>query len=144
MEETPTKPKKSKSETRKKGKIIGVRVDPVELAEIQAKAESAGLTVASFIRINTLENVITETRTAPSLDRILLSQLLGQLGKIGSNINQIARRMNEGGSVGADRVTAACDEFSVLRDELIKAIRGLDDNQGKIKRAGGTGGAVSS
>lgn len=132
METAEVKRKKTKSEVRKKGKIIAVRVAEVEFAEIQTKAENAGLTVASFIRETVLKKAVTESRAVPSLEKVILSQLLGQLGKVGSNINQIARRLNEGGSVGAERITAACDEFSTLRDELIKAIRGTDDNKRKV------------
>lgn len=145
MTEEKKLPTRKKSETRKKAHIIGVRVSPVEQAEIEAAAEAAGLTVASFIRVNILNNLETETRTAPRLDKTLLSQLLAQLGKVGSNINQIARRLNEGGQVGADRVTAACDEFAFLRDEIIKAIRCLDyDYKGKLQSGSSPSGPLSS
>ena len=139
--------KKSGSELREKSKVIGVRVSDIEHFEIEMKALEVGLSVPSFIRKTVLEEFATTKprKAPPSLDRKLLSQLLGQLGKIGSNINQIAHRLNEGGSVAAPRITAAVDDFELLRDEIFKALKALDyDHQRKVQSAGSTGGKVSS
>lgn len=137
--------KKARSGTDKTRKedFIGFRVDPVEYAEIKTLADDAGMSVSSFVRLNALQNVKTISRFAPTLDRVLLSKLLGEAGKIGSNINQIARRLNEGGGVGAERITALCDDFIYLRTEILKAIRALDDNKGQIKSRCNTGGELS-
>ena len=40
----------SKSETRRRSELIGVRLSPVELAEAERFAAAAGLTVAELIR----------------------------------------------------------------------------------------------
>lgn len=137
-EKSAKEPKSHGSETRRKGGIIGFRVDAAERAEIENAAEVAGLTIGSYVRATILEKVQTKPTRRPSLDRVLLSQLLGQLGKIGANLNQMARRLNAGAGVGAERITAACDELRIFKDEILKAIRRLDyDNQGKIKRDGG-------
>lgn len=139
MQETnPGEGKPHGSESRKKGGIIGFRVDATERAEIEAAAEAAGLTIGSFVRDTMLRRVSTKPTRRPSLDRVLLSQLLGQLGKLGGNLNQIARRLNAGAGVGADRITAACDELWILKDEILKAIRRLDyDSQGQVQSSGG-------
>lgn len=118
------KEKKCGSENRQKGFVIGVRVNEVEQAELKISAEAAGLSVPSFIRSKVLAEIQTASRPAPpSIDRKLLSQLLGQLGKVGSNINQIAHKLNEGGSIAAPRITGAIDDFEVLRDEILKALK---------------------
>jgi hypothetical protein len=132
------------SETRKKSGLIGFRVDPLERDEIEQAAEGAGLTVGSYIRDIVLEKARTQKTRRPSFDRVLLSQLLGQLGKVGSNLNQIAKRLNEGKGVGADRITAACDDFLILKEELLKAIGGLGcDNQRQIEGERRTTGKLS-
>lgn len=125
--------KKSGSENREKSKVIGVRVNELEFIELNMKAEDARLSVPAFIRQMLLDEVLTKPRKAPpSLDKKLLSMLLGQLGKVGSNINQIAKRLNEGGSVAAERVTGSIDDFETLRDEIFKALKSLEnDNQGQ-------------
>lgn len=146
MTETqPETPKTHGSENRKKAGMIGFRVDETERAEIEAAADRAGLTVGSYVRDTILSKVLTKPTRRPSLDRVLLSQLLGQLGKLGGNLNQMAKRLNAGGGVGADRVTAACDELWLLKDEILKAIRRLDhDNQGQVQSGGGATGGISS
>lgn len=129
------KGKKSGSENRQKGFVVGVRVNEIEHAELKISAEAAGVSVPSFIRSKVLAEIQTATRPAPpSIDRKLLSQLLGQLGKVGSNINQIAHKLNEGGSIAAPRITGAIDDFEVLRDEILKALKATNAIQGREKR----------
>jgi hypothetical protein len=126
--------KKHGSETRQKGAFLAFRVTPEERAEVEAAAEAAGLTVSSFIRVKILKKIATGQKRKPRPDRVLLGQILGQLGKVGGNLNQIAKRLNEGKGVGAERITSATDEFLQLRDELLKAIKGLEnDYQGQIQ-----------
>lgn len=138
--------KKSGSENREKTKVVGVRVNEEEYFDLSLKAEDARLSVPAFVRKKLLDEVFTQGRKPPpSLDKKLLSMILGQLGKVGSNINQIARRLNEGGSVAAERVTAAVDDFEHLRDEIFKALKSLNnDNQGQKPRGGGPSGQLPS
>lgn len=125
----------SGTERREKTKIIGVRVNPVEFADLEARATTAGVSVPGFVRSQVLNEVLTKPRNAaPTLDKKLLSMILGQLGKLGNNLNQIAKRLNEGGSVGADRVAGAMDDFEILRDELLKALLSKDDIQGRSEK----------
>ena len=82
------------SETRKKSIPVTSRYDEAEFAELDAAASRAGLTRASFQRVQSLAAPKTRsTRRAP-IERETLAKLLGQLGKIGSNLNQIAHAAN--------------------------------------------------
>ena len=127
--------KKSGSENREKTKVVGVRVNEEEHFELALKSEDAGLSIPAFVRKKLLDEVFTQPRkAAPSLDKKLLSMILAQLGKLGSNMNQIARRLNEGGNVNAEKITGAVVDFEVLRDEILKAIkRPPSDNTGSSK-----------
>ncbi len=127
--------KKSGSENRGKTKVVGVRLNEAEHFELALKAEDAGLSIPAFIRKKLLDEVFTKPRkAAPSLDKKLLGMILAQLGKLGSNMNQIAHRLNEGGNVGAERITGAVEDFDLLRDEILKAItRPTHDNSGSIE-----------
>ncbi len=139
METTPPEKttKKSGTENRLKSKIIGFRADPVERAEIEAAAQAAGLTVGSFVRATILKKARTVGKQRPTIDKVLLTKALGDLGKIGSNLNQIARKLNEGGGVGLGRIVSSLDDLTILKDEIIKAIRRPYDNQGQEQRRGG-------
>ena len=79
------------TETRKKNQLVTSRYDADEYAELEEAASRAGLTRASYQRVQSLAKPKTRsTRRAP-IERELLAKTLGQLGKIGSNLNQIAR-----------------------------------------------------
>ena len=119
---------KSGSETRKKYRMIGIRVDETERAEIDAKAEAAGLKVASYCRDILLSSPTTRRVKKPSIDDVLLSRTLAELGKIGANLNQIAHRLNEGKGVGPERIANALKELSLLRESILKALRREDDS----------------
>lgn len=125
------RPRKSGSENRQRSRIIGFRADPVERAEIEDAAERAGLTVGSYVRAMVLKKVRTAPTVKPSFDKVLLTKILGDLGKVGSNLNQIARNLNEGALVSLGRIGRAIDDVSFLREEVIKAIRRPHDNQGQ-------------
>jgi len=83
----------SGSETRKRQKRLPVRCTDEELAELRDAAAAAGFTsVAEMIRARCLK-----TRRSPRLhpvDRQQLARTLGQLGKYGSNLNQLAHIAN--------------------------------------------------
>jgi hypothetical protein len=99
------------TETRKKSYLVTSRYDPDEYAELEEAASRAGLTRASYQRVQSLSKPKTRsTRRAP-IDRELLAKVLGQLGKVGSNLNQIAREAHFDRFERADLATA----ISVLR-----------------------------
>lgn len=92
------------SDTRKKTFAVTTRYDAKEFAELEDAASRAGLTRASYQRVQSLAKPKTRsTRRAP-VEKELLARLLGQIGKIGSNLNQIARAANMGLGVRADLV----------------------------------------
>ena len=113
------------SDQRRRTRSIGVRVDDIELLEIEEKARGRGLSTPSYIRSVVLECVSsTKPRKAPpSLDVKLLAEAVGALGKVGNNLNQIARRLNEGQGVGRERLFKALDELGLTMNELLKVIK---------------------
>ena len=75
------------------------RVTDEERMEIKAKAEQAGLTSGSYIRARALKNPVTLTMPRPRIEQADLAKLLGLLGNVSSNVNQIARQLNSDGEV---------------------------------------------
>lgn len=85
--DTTTRPRQG-SERRQKTRLVTSRYDAAEFAELDEAASRAGLTRASFQRVQSLASPKTRsTRRAP-IDREMLAKVLGALGKIGSNLNQ--------------------------------------------------------
>lgn len=92
---------KKRSEQRQKGRVVPFRVSPEEYATLTRLADRERLTVGSYIRRvsieePTKEKPTTRARRRPTIEVQTVSSLLGQLSKIGSNLNQIAKRANSG------------------------------------------------
>lgn len=87
---------RSGTETRRRNKRLLVRLDQKELTEIEAGAEAAGLTLASFARQKILSGPARKPSRRAPVDAALLAKALGELNRVGSNLNQIARALNSG------------------------------------------------
>lgn len=109
------------SETRKKTIAVTTRYDVEEFAELDNAASRAGLTRASFQRVQSLSHPKTRsTRRAP-IEREILAKLLGQFGKIGSNLNQIADAAHLD-RVRAAEIGAAVAELRALLPPMLEAL----------------------
>lgn len=113
----------SGSELRRRTGTITVRVTPEERDAIDQLAMQRGLTVGAFLRSAALDSPGPRARTRIPVDEALLRQLLGQTGKVGGNLNQIAKQLNMGGAVIAADLEAALAEFQELRQAILTAIR---------------------
>jgi hypothetical protein len=116
------KPRRSGSERRQKGRIVPFRVSATEYEELDALAEREGLTIGSYVRSRVLTVPTTRAIRRPVMEVELLRRYLNELHKIGSNINQTARRVNMGDTpLAADIQTtyAACREIARRVTDLL-------------------------
>lgn len=73
--------------------LMSLRISAEDKEQIEEKARKTGLTTSEYIRRCALG------RKLPCYgDTSLLKEYSMQLGKIGSNLNQIAKHLNSGGS----------------------------------------------
>jgi len=86
----------SGSETRQRGSIVPFRVNASERADLEAAADRAGLSLGSYIRARVLTAPTTRATRTPPVNKVALAKLLGEIGRIGGNVNQIARQLNSG------------------------------------------------
>lgn len=88
----------SESENRQLKKTIGLRVSEAEYDEISVAALERGLTRSAYARLLVLGEEAPLPRRRRQLPARIpadeLARLLGQFGKIGSNLNQLAHRAN--------------------------------------------------
>ena len=93
-------PKRSRTGSGKRKKTIAVtsRYDENEFRELDEAASSAGLTRASYQRVQSLAEPSTRSTRRPPIEKELLSRVLGQLGKAGGNLNQVAKAVNTNGA----------------------------------------------
>ncbi|HEX3983909.1 MAG TPA: plasmid mobilization relaxosome protein MobC [Acidisoma sp.] len=106
-----------------KARFVAVRCTDAEHATLTAAAAQAGLSVGAYLRTMALGSPGPRAVRRPSVERADLARLLGELGKIGSNVNQLARAANTSGDMPAvDELAAITADVRVLRDALMKAL----------------------
>jgi len=116
------------SDKRQRTRLKPIRFTPEELARVEGDAERMGVTFGSYVRLRLLDAPIPRQSRRPPVERQLLGQALAQLGKAGSNLNQIARHLNSGGVPEAAAVPAALAELHDAKAVLMQALgRGGDD-----------------
>lgn len=118
------------SETRQKTVTTTFRLTPDERAAVAAAADVQGLGPSSFARVATLR---AAGRTPPSIrkrhDAIasIIGPVLSELGRIGSNINQIAKVAN---STGDATAIAAASRLRSDLEKLTIAVMSLKGSSG--------------
>jgi len=89
-------PPRKKSETRQRQKQFKIRCTLDEFNTIAAKANQAGFTPPAYIRAAVLGDAGPRAQRRLPADAQALRQILGHLGRVGNNINQIAHALNSG------------------------------------------------
>ena len=108
-------PRKKKPEKNRYKNIVCMKVTDIELEILNQHAATAGLSRSEYLRKLFLEKEI-HVHYEVVADMKILRELLGEYGKIGSNLNQIARYFNTGG----ERSLAMEEEIRHCISELFK------------------------
>lgn len=101
---------------------FSIRLSVDERAEIVRRAEAAEISIAAYWKLAVFNLPPPRKSRRPSVDRIELAKLLGQLGKVGNNINQLARILNTDGSVEIPELTKALKELTDMRAAVMNAM----------------------
>jgi hypothetical protein len=106
-----------------KGKFIAVRVTLEDRAKITAAAGEAGLKIGGYLRALALGSAGPRALRRPRVEREELMRLLGEIGKLGSNVNQIAKAFNSIGTVPAvAELTAIRADITAMRAAVMGAL----------------------
>jgi len=104
-------------------RFIAVRCTETEHAAIAEKASQAGLSVGAFLRSLALGSPGPRAVRKPPVERRELARLLAWLGKLGSNVNQLAHGYNrERKFPGFPELLAIRQEIADMRAALLKAL----------------------
>jgi hypothetical protein len=103
--------------------FITVRCTPETRAAYTAAAARAGLSVGAYLRVMAEGTAGPRARRRPPLEREAIAQLLGHVGRVGGNVNQIARALNMTGAVPQQAAIArAAEDISAIRLALMQAL----------------------
>lgn len=117
---------RSGSETRRRGAVVRVRCSDAEREALTAKATAEGLSVGGYLRLAGLGRAGRRTRRARPVDQDALWAATAALNKVGSNLNQIAHRLNAEGAR-----SVAADSTLVLTRAAVESIMALTGRRGR-------------
>ncbi|RWX75959.1 plasmid mobilization relaxosome protein MobC [Neorhizobium lilium] len=101
---------------------IRIRATREETATMKDLAIARGLTLSDLVRRAAL-GVRMPVRSLATPDAALLGRLLGELGRVGGNLNQLVRRANSGKLVGHDvNLSLTLAELDTLRAQVREII----------------------
>lgn len=112
------------TEKRQRQRVISFRVDPAEYDRIKTEADRGGVTVGTFARDVLIGAHAPRRVRRPPAEKAELVRILGELGKIGSNVNQLAAKANVGVLRVLDPIALAQlqDDLDEMRDDLMRAL----------------------
>lgn len=118
-----TQPRRTRSgsERRQREKVVRARLTIDEAAQLDAAASAAGMTPSAFIRHQAIGTAGPRTVRRPPIERVALAKVLAQLGKCGSNLNQIARHLNTEGDI-PHGIPDAIKEFRSVCSEIVQML----------------------
>ena len=115
-------------QTSKRKIVVKARLTEEEYADFTERAKFCGISQSEFIRQAIENSVIKPIITVSPVNEKLLSAvgtLTAQLGKIGGNLNQIARYLNEHGvpynTIYVD-VQSAISDLADLKFEILRKV----------------------
>jgi hypothetical protein len=104
-------------------RLIHLRCTDHEHAAIKAVAEEAGFSVGALLRLLALGDAGPRAVRRPPAERAELVRILGQIGKIGSNVNQIAKAMHTTRNLPSwSELAEIRADIATLRAAVLKAL----------------------
>ena len=107
-EQTNRKPRDWSQVNRSPHAVVKVWMSPEQRAYVERQAEAAGVSMSEYMRAAAMAVEPIKRRPQPNINRTLCGQILAELGKIGSNVNQIARALNQ-------LATLTLEDFKIMR-----------------------------
>lgn len=122
-DEQPAPKKRHGTENRLRQKRTTLRWEMAEFNRVAAKADKAGLTFGSFVRALALDGEAgPRSQRIPPIDKQILLQYQGQLGRLNNNANQIARGINEDEFYDLPELRLVLKDYVSMRDAIFIAL----------------------
>jgi uncharacterized protein (DUF1778 family) len=117
-----------KNKSRQQTETITFRVFPEVKAMLEEKSANAGLSVSGYVRLLSCGEsaglMVTKQKRLP-VDMELLRKILGALGKIGNNHNQIAHHLNQLKGFDMEKIhfKVVGHRLKEIRMDLLRALK---------------------
>ena len=118
-----TRPQKEKD--MKREHRVTIRLTDTEFSIIENAATQAEMSISEYMRTQTMEGKVN-ARFEIVADVDQIKKLIGEFGKIGSNLNQIARYFNQGGILSSE-----------MRNEIRKSLRDIYEMKYEVMKMAG-------
>lgn len=112
----------SGSDKRIRTHVRGVRLSDEELHQLNRRAATAGLPVGTYLRVQALGSAGPRAQRRPVIEKEILARLLGHLGKVGSNLNQLAAAANSGDPVQRSSLEHGLADLAAMRRAVLEAL----------------------
>ena len=104
---------------------VTIRLTDTEFSIIENAAPQAEMSISEYMRTQTMEGKVNARfEIVANVDQI--KKLIGEFGKIGSNLNQIARYFNQGGVLSSE-----------MRNEIRKSLRDIYEMKYEVMKMAG-------
>ena len=104
---------------------VTIRLTDTEFSIIENAATQAEMSISEYMRTQTMEGKVN-ARFEIVADVNQIKKLIGEFGKIGSNLNQIARYFNQGGILSSE-----------MRNEIRKSLRDIYEMKYEVTKMAG-------
>jgi hypothetical protein len=124
-------PRAPRKPNRKRQRVVRFRLDDAESDALEERARASGLAVGAYLRACGLGDAGPRARRRAPVDRELLARTNAELNRVGNNLNQIARALNE---IVLEETEAPRDRLAQLVAELEQPNRaGMDELTGVLR-----------
>ena len=116
--------KKSGSETRRLTQLVHCRLLPDEKITVKTRASALGISVSQYVRETALGALHRPPRRRlPTVAEKSLAQVIGQLGRVGNNLNQLTHLSHIEGQVAEGlKLSATLTELRAVLASLVEVI----------------------
>ena len=104
---------------------VTIRLTDTEFSIIENAATQAEMSISEYMRTQTMEGKVN-ARFEIVADVDQIKKLIGEFGKIGSNLNQIVRYFNQGGVLSSE-----------MRNEIRKSLRDIYEMKYEVMKMAG-------
>ncbi len=106
-----------------KDHFVAVRCTGDDHAKLTELAARAGLSVGAYLRTMGLGDAGPRARRRPPLEREAIAELLGRVGRVGSNVNQLTKLAHTTGNPPtSSELARMADDIAAIRAALMNAL----------------------